>query len=180
MDQRVCLRQACCPVCYSYPWTLSTTSQRILSLQCTEAVAGVQGIFLPLAIYGPLGRVLRCMLWLGAWLVIMDNPIVWARQAAEWNGQAGVTVWREEFRDVHFYVVRTLISYLLYKAAMLLKEAASSYLELTFLHETFFKRMLVRVGMAWSCLFTCCCRAPSTKAFADVAEHNAEREHSLL
>lgn len=108
-----------------------------------RAAAGVQGLFLVLTMHSPLGSVIRCILWTISWRLLMDDAIKWAHSADEWNQKAEVEVWNKDFRDVHYYMLRALIAYLLFEVASLLRQTASSYVAVRFHHKKFFHTMQV-------------------------------------
>lgn len=100
----------------------------------------MQGIFLILIMHDQLGRVFRAALWMVSWRLIMGDPLKWARSADEW-ADAQVPIWNDDFREVHFYMMRALIAYLLFEIATLLRATATSYLTVRFHHQKFFKTM---------------------------------------
>eukprot|EP00892_Ulva_mutabilis_P011710 jgi/Ulvmu1/8911/UM005_0002.1 len=99
------------------------------------------GWFLALTMHDPLGAAICCILWTVAWRLLMDDAIKWSHQADEWNDDAGATIWRDEFRTVHFYMLRALIAYFLFECASLLRQTLSSYVALRFHHKQFFRTM---------------------------------------
>ena len=103
----------------------------------------MQGLFLALTMHDPLGCVIREILWIIAWRVIMSDPIKWARSADGWNATAHGTVWDDQFRKVHFYMLRAQVAFLLFEVATLVRQTASSYLALGFHHKKFFRTMQV-------------------------------------
>lgn len=91
--------------------------------------------------HSPLGSVIRCILWTISWRLLMDDASKWAHDADGWNTRAGMQVWDDDFRDVHYYMLRALIAYLLFEVASLLRQTVSSYLAVRFHHKKFFNTM---------------------------------------
>lgn len=118
----------------------------------------MQGLFLVLIMHDPLGGVIRAILWTVAWRLLMNDPVKWARSADEWNALAGARVWKDEFRTVHYYMMRALVAYLLFEIASLLRRTASSYVAVRFHHNKFFQTMQARPASA-APVATCCHQA---------------------
>lgn len=106
----------------------------------------LQGVFLTLTMYKALGCVFRYASWTIAWQVLMGDALGWARSADDWNALAGAPVWKDEFRKVHYYMLRTLVVLLLWKVATLVRKSATSYLAVKFHRGEFFRRMQVLTG----------------------------------
>lgn len=99
----------------------------MLEANAPRSVARAQIVFLTFGLHRQLGYLIQAAAWFGIWFGLVSVPLGWAHDSSAWNSSAGQRVWSDKFENVHHYVWRVLLVFMLLRAMGLLRAAAGKW-----------------------------------------------------
>jgi small-conductance mechanosensitive channel len=125
-------------------WPISVLSKIVVSIATTLIRMCVVGNMVQFFVFGTHRQCIafvRACIWLGLWFPLGARARDWADHAEHWNRLGGEQVWMTDFQDVHFYVWRFLLIYVLFTLCSFLAAISGRALSLTFHSEDHFDKI---------------------------------------